>query len=210
MRRCGITASSIEVIIKLAIPAKAGTHSGDRHSPMRVAGFTLVELVTVLVLVGILSVVAIPHFMDHTFDERGFHDAVKAAVQHARRIAVASRRFSCVNVTAGTGSAGIVAILRDTTVPESVTTVGCTPGCASSASCTAIALPIPGKGCASTNQVCAPSGVNVINGSSLIFDPLGRLVNASKAVQAVALPIKVSNQAGITDITVQPETGYVQ
>ncbi len=202
MRCCGVT----EVIEKRVIPAEAGIHSGDRHSPVRMAGFTLVELVTVLVLVGILSVVAIPRFMDHTFDERGFHDAVKAAVQHARRTAVASRRFSCVNVTAGTGSAGIVEIFRDTTMPESVTTVGCTPGCASSASCTAIALPAPGRGCASTNQVCAPNGVT-LGGSSLIFDPLGRSVDASKAVQGAALSITVSNQ---TAITVQPETGYVQ
>ena len=54
------------------------------------AGFTLVELITVMILVGILAVVAIPRMIVRTFDERGFHDAVKAAVQHARRVAVAS------------------------------------------------------------------------------------------------------------------------
>lgn len=170
------------------------------------AGFTLVELITVMILVGILAVVALPRMLDHTFDERGFHDAVKAAVQHARHVAVASRHFVCATVTAGTGPAGIVALSMDTTAPESVTTVGCTPGCASSASCTAIALPAPGRDCAATNQVCAPNGVT-LGGSSLIFDPLGRSVDSSKNVQASALSVTVSNQPAIT---IQPETGYVQ
>ena len=166
-------------------------------------GFTLIELVMVMVITGILAVVAIPRFMDHTFDERGFHDAVKAAMQHARHVAVASRRFACVNVVAGTGSAGTVSLLRDTKSPETVTTVGCTPGCASSASCTTIALPAPGRGCA-TNQVCAPSGVT-LGGGSLIFDPLGRTVDVNRVVVG-ATPITISNQPSIA---VEPESGYL-
>lgn len=164
------------------------------------AGFTLVELIVVIVLVGILSVVAMPRFFDKTFDEAGFHDGVKAAVQHARRTAVASRRFVCVNVTVGTGAAGIVSIMKDTTLPESGTVpVACA---------TAVALPAPGRGCAASNQVCAPSGVSILAGSSsLIFDPLGRAVNGNKAVLGTAPAISVSNQAAIV---VQPETGIAQ
>ena len=175
------------------------------------AGFTLVELIVVIVLVGILSVVAMPRFFDKTFEEAGFHDGVKAAVQHARRTAIASRRFVCVNVTVGTGSAGNVALFRDTTSPENVVSVGCTPSCVASASCSVLALPAPAQGCPS-NQVCAPNGVSVETGSSsLIFDPLGRAVGANKIV-VVAAPgsepgIKVSNQS---KIAVQPETGIAQ
>ena len=57
-----------------------------------------------------------------------------------------------------------------------------------------------------TDAITDSDGVT-LGGSSLIFDPLGRLVTSAKAVQGAVLSITVSNQ---TDITVQPETGYVQ
>ncbi len=161
-------------------------------------GFTLVELVVVIILVGILAVAAMPRFFDNVFDERGFHDATKAAVQHARRVAVASRRYVCVTTTPGTAAAGIVALSMDTALPEAATAaVNCT---------VPVALPAPGRGCAATNQVCAPKGVT-LGGSSAIFDPLGRSVTVAKAVQAGALSITVTNQ---TPIAIQPETGWVQ
>ena len=64
-------------------------------------GFTLVELITVMILVGILAFAIVPVFNNRTFDERGFSDAVRSALQHARHVAVASRRHVCVAVAAG-------------------------------------------------------------------------------------------------------------
>lgn len=169
----------------------------------RTGGFTLIELIAVMILVGIIAVVAIPRFLvsnADVFDQRGFYDAVKAAAQHARRVAIASRKFSCVNIVANAGGGGTVSLRLDTTAPESVVTVACT-----AAGGSAIDLPVPGRGCAASNQVCAPSGV-ALAGSSLIFDPLGRLVNSSKNVQAAIATLTVSTST----ITVQPETGFVQ
>lgn len=161
-------------------------------------GFTLVELIMVLVLVGILSVFVLPRLLDKTMDERGLHDAAKAALQHARRVAVAQRRYVCVTVTAGSGPAGVLALSIDPTVRESVATVTCS---------TALALPSPGRGCAASHQVCAPQGVSLGGSASLIFDPLGRLVGSGKSVAGSPATLTVSNQP---DITVQPETGYIQ
>lgn len=164
----------------------------------RQAGFTLIELVMVLVLTGILAVFVMPRLFDRTLDERGLHDAVKAALQHARRAAVAQRRFVCVSVAAGTGAAGVLALRLDPVVRESVSTVNCT---------VPLALPAPGRGCAASNEVCASRDVSLGGTSALIFDPLGRLVGSGGAVVGTAATVTVSGQP---DITVEPETGAVQ
>ena len=162
-------------------------------------GFTLAELAVVLAVVGILAVVVVPRFADRSaFDERGFHDAVKAGLQHARRAAVASRRHVCVGVSAGSGTSARITLARDTTAPEAGAAVSCT-----------VALPIPGAraagGCAG-NEICAPGGV-VLGGSNVIFDPLGRPVDAARNVLGTVTPLTVSNQP---DITIQPESGLVR
>jgi len=163
-----------------------------------VKGFTLIELIMVIVLAGILAVFVFPRFSNTALPERGFHDAVWSTLAHARRTAVASRRFTCVTVSAGTGSAATVAVTRDVNDPDSVAAINCT---------SAVALPGPNRGCSATNLVCAPTNVTLGGTASLIFDPLGRLVTSPGVVAGAAASITVSNQ---NNVTVQPETGYVQ
>lgn len=54
-------------------------------------GFTLIELVIVIVLLGILSAVVVPKFFDiQTYRERAASDEVAGAVRYAQKLAVAS------------------------------------------------------------------------------------------------------------------------
>ena len=73
-------------------------------------GFTLVELVVIMVIVGALALVVVPRFFGQaTFDTRGFYDKATAIVRFAQKTAVAWRRpvFVCVTpnqIAAGTAS----------------------------------------------------------------------------------------------------------
>jgi len=65
----------------------------DHASPRRHAqrGFTLVELVAVLIILGIVAAVVAPRFVDTAvFSERGYADEIANSLRYARRIAVAS------------------------------------------------------------------------------------------------------------------------
>ena len=65
----------------------------------RLAGFTLVELVMTMVIVGIIGAFVAPRFFDvNVFQSRGFADQVQASVRYAQKIAIAQHRFVCVTI----------------------------------------------------------------------------------------------------------------
>ena len=78
----------------------------------RSAGFTLIELVVVIVIAGIVASIAGPSFFNNsTFDERGYADELGSALRYAQKVAVASGCPVQVSLTAGTYTLGQQAAL---------------------------------------------------------------------------------------------------
>lgn len=150
----------------------------------RSCGFTLIELIVTMLVVGIMAVVVMPKWFGNSgFDEREFRDRVAAALRYAQKSAIAARRTTCASFTA---------------VPPTVTFM--------------ISNGFPAANCAGGTALVGPNGNalvvttprNVGFGAlppDIVFDAAGR-PNAAASISIGGLPATL-------DITIEAETGYV-
>lgn len=149
-------------------------------------GFSLVELIVVLILVGILAVVAIPKLVGvSAYHTLGFYDRVASGIRFAQKQAIAKRRNVCLTFTA-----------------NSVTFRFASAAGAAAPCDTDLAGP---DGASPYVLAPDPRGVGAVlfapTPTNFQFDALGR--------PTVAQTITVTGDGSKT-LSVEPETGYVR
>ena len=154
-------------------------------SPAR--GFTLPELIAVLLLTGILSATALPKLQGAlSFRDDGWRDQIVAALHYAHKVAISHRRLVCANV----GTGGVILSIAS----------------ANPASVCSTALPgLDGQAQAADSKGGAAAGVSPAG--PLYFQPSGRVSTDGAGSNAINRSISI---AGQTAIVLVGETGHVE
>lgn len=151
----------------------------------RARGFTLVELVMTLVLVGVLAAVALPRMLDMgLWQLRAYADQLQSTVMLANRMALAQRRT-------------VVAVFASTGASLHYDSAGGT------------ALVLPG---ASSNQLNCPAAYpSCLSTGSVAFNQTasGARTGQAQTSSGAALTIIVSGGGSSHSFTIENDTGHV-
>jgi prepilin-type N-terminal cleavage/methylation domain-containing protein len=153
----------------------------------RSRGFTMVELIMIIIILGILAVVALPRMDSATsFRSVEFRDQAIAALRYAQKTATSHRRLVCARLTQTS-----VALDIDNSNPKD-------------SSCD-VGLPIPGV--ATPTLSATQDGFSGLPSPSVLyFQPDGRVTIAAGPETAIA---NFDNTVDGSSVVVRGATGYV-
>lgn len=148
-------------------------------------GFTIVELVAVMVIVGIIAAISAPRFVGvDAFDARGCYGTLTAALRYAQKTAIAQRRTVYANLNTSTR----------------ILCLGYTTNCNS-------AVLDPATQTAYTKTLS--NNVSISGSTTTVgFDGLGRPVpntTTTLTIQNAVVPSESTRT-----ITIEQDTGYVR
>lgn len=155
----------------------------------RAAGFTMVELVVVMIVVGVLAAIGIPRLMgDKNMQAAVFGDQVVSGLRRAQKIATGHRRVVCATV----GTQAVILRLN---------------------ACGAPGLAIGGVD--DGDFATTDSALTATPSVTLYFQPDGRITSDAAGTTAVTATIAIAGTSGgqtttVRTINVEGTTGYVE
>jgi MSHA pilin protein MshC len=157
-------------------------------------GFTMIELIMVIIILGVLAVYAAPRILNTgDFTARGFHDETLSILRYAQKTAIAQRRMVCVTFDmAGTPNTSTLTFLNPA------------GGAAAANGCNANLTGPRGE---TPARIIAPNAVTYAAAPSFNFDGLGQPVSSAGVALVANQVIQVNNASNT--ITVEAATGYV-
>ena len=166
----------------------------SRHLPRApvARGFTLIELIMVIVMLGILAVYAAPRMFDSKdVYARGFHDETLGFLRYAQKTAIAQRRTVCVTFSSNS-------------LTLSMASAEATLDCSTPAA----ALFGPGVNGTATLNAKPGSGVTYSpTPTALNYNGLGQPTTNAGVALTTPRTIQVAGVSKTT--TIEPATGYV-
>jgi MSHA pilin protein MshC len=177
------------------------------------AGFTIVELVTVIIVMGILGAVAVGRFHDNNaFDNRAYADQAKTIIRYAQKLAIAQNRNIFVRSdgnsfaacsAAACGGTNVIASPAGTNSGSSATKTYCqqSGGYAALWLC---------EGRPSTVTVSSDtSRPEFGSGGYFFFDAMGRPYNRDGS-DMTAMTLTFASGGNTLRLAIDAETGYVR
>jgi MSHA pilin protein MshC len=193
---------------------RPGLFSFERAMKRHARGFTMVELVVVMVLVGILGAVAAARYFDRGgFDASAYAEQTKSMLRYAQKTAVAQHRPVFVVL-----SARRIALCFDYVADPAcgaANRVRPPGGSNSNSGATMAQCAVSDWYCEGTPDNLAYSQQGAGAGAAFfLFDALGRPLAAADPVPTLApsftgLVLRISGEGQSRDLTISPESGYV-
>ncbi|MFL6634533.1 MAG: Tfp pilus assembly protein FimT/FimU [Massilia sp.] len=152
---------------------------------VRTAGFTMVELVVVMVIIGVLAAIGIPRLMgDKTSEAAVFGDQVVSGLRRAQKIAMGHRRVVCASV----GPKAVVLRVN---------------------ACGGAGIALNGL---DDGDYATTDSALTVTTQALFFQPDGRVTSDAAGATAWSGGIRITGAANETfrTITVEGTTGYVE
>jgi MSHA pilin protein MshC len=156
------------------------TEAASSRDVMKSSGFTMIELIVTLMIIGILAVAVIPRFTQiGTFEARTFFDDTITMVRYGQKAAIAQRTNVFFNADAAT----------NTVCLSYVTNTGC-----------AAASPVLNPASGSHFLLTAPNGVTLGASLEVSFSGLG--------VPSQGAALTVTGDGTSRTLTIEAVTGF--
>ena len=148
-------------------------------------GFTVVELVAVIVIIGLIAAIAAPRFIGRdAFDARGAYGTLTSALRYAQKTAIAQRTTVFTNLNIATRTVCL----------------GYTNTCSS---------PVTDPATQNAYIKTLPSNITITASNNVVgFDGLGR--PTPNAVATFQIQNAVAPSESPRTITIEAETGYIR